>query len=145
MTTLARAAAVVAAAATFSMMPAFERAAAQTASPAIVLPDCLGKPQIKPAQIVFACGDGNFSAAKLQWTGWGATFAAARGTGSMNDCTPNCAAGHFHSAPIVVLASGRGSCPDGRPAYTTVTWAWIGKPPYVDNDPKQTFHCKPPL
>ena len=115
-------------------------AAAQTSVSA--LPDCAGKPQTRPAQVMFACGDGNFVANKLKWTGWGDTFAAATGTGSMNDCTPNCAAGHFHSAPIVVIASGRQTCPDGRAAYATLTWACIGKPLNVDADPHEKFPCK---
>ena len=34
---------------------------AQRATTTIGLPDCLGKPRIKPASVVLACGDGNFS------------------------------------------------------------------------------------
>ena len=115
------------------------------ASPVTALPDCLGKPQVRPSQVIFACGDGNFTAQKLTWTGWGEPFAAATGTGEVNDCTPNCAAGKFHTGKIVLIASGSQRCPDGRQAYATVTYAWIGKPPIATpmGDPAQRFDCGP--
>jgi hypothetical protein len=119
-----------------------------SAAPSMSLPDCVGKPQVRPAEVVFACGDGNFSARSLRWTGWGESFAAGIGLGEVNDCTPNCAAGKFHSARIVLIASGRQTCPDGRPAYRTVTYAWVGRSPFPANasgsaDPTQTFPCRP--
>jgi hypothetical protein len=95
----------------------------------IGLPDCLGKPRLKPASVVLACADGNFSVSKLAWTGWGQTFAAGRGTGSLNDCKPNCAAGHFHSYPVILLTTGRQNC-HGNPAYTSITYAFITQAPY---------------
>jgi hypothetical protein len=115
------------------------------AAPQLALPDCLGKPLVKPAQVIFACADGNFSAQSLKWTGWGESFAAATGVGEVNDCTPYCAAGKFHKARIVIIASGVQRCPDGRPAYSTVTYAWIGRPPFPPGagaaNPVQTFSC----
>ena len=118
------------------------------AAPAMSLPDCLGKPQVRPSQVIFACGDGGFSARNLQWTGWGENFAAAIGIGEVNDCTPNCAAGKFHSFRIVLIASGHQACPEGRPAYRTVTYAWVGRSPspaYAPSstDPTQGFPCRP--
>ena len=99
------------------------------AAPVMALPDCSGKLQVKPSQVIFACGDGNFFAHGLHWTSWGAGTTSATGTGQFTDCTPNCALGKAHSAPIRVIASGRQSCPGGRPAYATVTFAWIGPSP----------------
>ncbi len=99
------------------------------ASPVVALPDCTGKLQVRPSQVIFACGDGNFFAHGLSWTNWGATTTSSTGTGQFTDCTPNCAQGKAHSARIKVIASGRQSCPGGRPAYTTVTFAWIGPSP----------------
>jgi hypothetical protein len=99
------------------------------ASPVMALPDCSGKLQVRPSQVIFACGDGNFFAHGLRWTNWGASSTSATGTGQFTDCTPNCAQGKAHSAPIKVIASGRQSCPGGRPAYASVTFAWIGPSP----------------
>jgi hypothetical protein len=102
---------------------------ATRAATTIGLPDCLGKPRARPASVVLACADGNFSVAKLTWTGWGQAFAAGRGTGSLNDCKPNCAAGHFHRYPVILLATGRQPC-HGTPAYASITYAFITQAPY---------------
>ena len=102
---------------------------AHRAATTIGLPDCLGKPRVKPASVLLACGDGSFRVTTLAWTGWGQTFAAGRGIGSVNDCTPNCAAGHFHSYPVILLATGRQRC-HGNPAYNSITYAFITQAPY---------------
>ncbi|HEV7132529.1 MAG TPA: hypothetical protein VGN27_02225 [Gaiellaceae bacterium] len=94
------------------------------------LPDCLGKPQVRPAAIVLACADANFGVRKLRWTGWGAPFAAATGIAYANDCTPNCAAGHMHAYRAVLVVSGTQRCPDGKAAYSRVTVAFVGPSPY---------------
>jgi hypothetical protein len=98
-----------------------------TAAPVIVLADCQGKPQVRPTAVIFACGDGNFSAKGLAWSGWGKSTTSATGVAESNDCTPNCAQGHFHSYHIRVIVSGRSKCPSGRPAYSSVTFAWPDK------------------
>jgi hypothetical protein len=106
-----------------------------------VLPDCLGHPQVKPDTIVLACGDGNESVSGLEWTGWGSTFAAGRGTISIDDCTPNCAAGHDHFYRVVVLVSGHQTCtPGGKTAYAKVTIAFLDSKPHTTLT--QTFPCR---
>jgi hypothetical protein len=94
------------------------------------VPDCLGKPRVRPTEIVLACADANFGVRKLRWTGWGESFAAATGVAYANDCTPNCAAGHMHSYQAVVLVSGTQQCPNGTTAYNKVTVAFVGRSPY---------------
>ena len=98
-------------------------------SAVIGLPDCAGKPVVRPSSIVLACGDGNFQANHLRWTGWGESFAAAQGTASVNDCKPYCAAGHFHLYPVMLIAKGRQTC-SGRSAYSSVTYAFPAAAPY---------------
>lgn len=95
-----------------------------------VLPDCLGKPKVRPAEVVLACADANFGVRKLKWTGWGEPFAAATGVAYANDCTPNCAAGHMHTYQAVLVVSGTQQCPGGRTAYSRVTVAFVGPSPY---------------
>lgn len=63
-----------------------------------------------PSSLVLACADGNFSLANLKWTGWGKPPAKATGTVHMNDCTPTCVAGHFHSYRVQVIADKLVSC-----------------------------------
>ena len=106
-----------------------------------VLPDCLGKPQVKPDTIVLACGDGNESVSGIRWTGWGSTFAAGRGTISIDDCTPNCAAGRDHFYPVVVLLTGREPCArSAQIAYGKVTIAFLDSKPHTTLT--QAFPCR---
>jgi len=51
---------------------------------------------VKPASIMIACADANYWIAHLTWKGWGTATATAAGDVHYNDCTPYCAAGHFH-------------------------------------------------
>jgi hypothetical protein len=94
------------------------------------LPDCLGKPRVRPAEVVLACADANFGVRKLRWTGWGESFAAATGVAYANDCTPNCAGGHMHTYQAVLVASGTQRCPGGVTAYGRITVAFVGPSPY---------------
>jgi hypothetical protein len=105
-----------------------------SASPTtIALPNCLGKPEVKPKDVTLACADANFRVENLQWTGWGETFAAGMGSGTVNDCQPTCVAGHFHNYPMVVIVSGRQTCPGGQLAYAKLTYAFIGRSPFPTN------------
>jgi len=126
--------------ASLGFSPSTTVAATQTTG----LPDCQGKLLVKPASITLACGDGNFYAEKLKWTGWGEAFAAATGAGKVNDCQPNCAAGHFHSYPMLLMVAGSQMC-GGHPAYARVVYAFIGRSPYPQStkveDSTQTFPC----
>jgi hypothetical protein len=56
-------------------------------------------PSVEPAEIVLACADYNALLESLHWTSWTATSATAVGTFVYNDCTPNCADGHFRHVP----------------------------------------------
>lgn len=114
----------------------------------IALPNCLGKPNVKPKDVTLACADANFRVEKIQWTGWGESFAAGMGTANVNDCEPTCVAGHFHSYPMIVIVNGRQTCPSGQPAYAKLTYAFIGRSPFPANaqkvdDASIFFPCRP--
>ncbi|MFF4536785.1 hypothetical protein ACWD4F_30520 [Streptomyces aureus] len=68
-----------------------------------VLVDCLWHPDVRPADFILACGDGNSRLTSLHWSHWNANSAVARGVNLVNDCKPYCAAGKFHSYPVVVV------------------------------------------
>ncbi|MFF4957630.1 hypothetical protein [Streptomyces sp. NPDC001222] len=72
----------------------------QTAHPVIV--DCLWHAQVRPADFMLACGDGNSRLSSLHWSHWDPGSATASGINVVNDCNPYCAAGTFHSYPVVV-------------------------------------------
>ena len=112
----------------------------------IALPNCLGKPEVRPSSIIFSCADGYFRVENLKWTGWGEGFAAASGTAVLNDCEPYCARGHFHNYPMLVTASGRQKCPNGLAAYEKVVYAFVGRSPYPTNNAEDAvfhFPCRP--
>jgi hypothetical protein len=115
---------------------------ASGAAPTIGLPDCLGRLTVRPASVVLACADANFRLQGLQWTGWGETFAAARGTAVANDCTPNCAAGHFHAYPVLAIVSGRQSCPRGL-AYRSLVYAFPANAPFRPRTLKDATYTVP--
>ena len=112
------------------VLAALVSAAAVGGSPAQVLPNCLGKPQVRPTQVVLACADANFYVKGIRWTGWGTAVTAGVGTAHVNDCTPNCVAGHFHTYSAVLVASGRRPCTGGTTAYGKVEVAFVGPSPF---------------
>lgn len=67
-----------------------------------VLVDCLWHPEVRPTDFMLACGDGNSRLTSLRWTSWNDNSATATGFNVVNDCKPYCAAGKFHSYPVVV-------------------------------------------
>ena len=69
-------------------------------SPVIV--DCFWHTNVRPTDFMLACGDGNSRLASLHWSHWDASSARATGVNVVNDCKPYCAAGTFHSYPVVV-------------------------------------------
>ena len=93
-----------------------------TQPPITALPDCQGKLAVRPTQVVFACGDGNVYATGAVWSRWGQQFATATATLHANDCTPYCAAGHFHTSAAVLVVAGSQQCPGGRVAYRRVAY-----------------------
>ncbi len=116
------------------VVAAVAAAGASAAGHPTALPNCLGKPTVRPASVVLACADANFGLKKLSWIGWGGARAAATGTAYANDCTPNCAAGHFHDYVAVIVVDGAQKC-GGRVEYRRLTIAFAGPTPYPKAKP----------
>jgi len=119
---------------------------AGAATPARGLPDCLGKPVVRPHEVVFACADDGFGVDKLHWLTWGGAQAVGIGSAYANDCKPTCVAGHVHRYRAVLIAGGTQRCPNGAVAYKTVTYAFIGRSPFPSGssgttNPTQMFRC----
>jgi hypothetical protein len=81
-----------------------------------------------PAELVLACGDGNYYLTGLQWQAWGKGSASASGTAHLNDCNPYCAAGHFHTYPVRVVATKLGRC-GAAVYYARLELTYPGKRP----------------
>jgi hypothetical protein len=81
-----------------------------------------------PRALVLACADGNYELASLRWSSWGRATATATGIARANDCTPYCAAGHFHSYRITASAGRLTRCGRAR-FYARVTIVYPGARP----------------
>jgi hypothetical protein len=84
---------------TAKTLPASGQASATSVDAGIEVYGNCKTPSVEPAEIVLACADYNTILEALHWTSWTAASATAVGTLVYNDCTPNCAEGHFHHVP----------------------------------------------
>jgi hypothetical protein len=116
--------------------PAQAAPAHPAAAPAArtVVFDCPGQhAMVRPKSFVLACADGNAAFVKLAWSTWASGLASAQGTLVLNDCTPYCAAGHFHRYPALVVLWGSKTVRAGVHAYTELTEILTGpRPRYYD-------------
>src|SRR5690242_2708563 len=97
-----------------------------------VVSDCPGQPAlVRPRTFILTCADGNAYFGKLSWTSWTPGLASAKGTLVLNDCTPYCAAGHFHSYPAIVVLWGSTAVAGhpGERCYTKLTEILTGPRP----------------
>ncbi|HEV3292983.1 MAG TPA: hypothetical protein VG123_28745 [Streptosporangiaceae bacterium] len=76
--------------------------AAGTAHTRAVVFNCLGQPQIRPGSFVLTCADDNSYLTGLSWSRWTAGPALGKGAWHINNCTPDCAHGHFLTYPVDV-------------------------------------------
>ena len=106
--------------------------AAHAKAAAPVTLSCQDRPQARPASMVLACADGSASLTGLHWASWRGT---AQGTGTfrINDCTPICARGTFHSFPAQVTLAHPAPLPGhhGVRYYTRITVALPGRRCYT--------------
>jgi hypothetical protein len=113
-----------------------QAAPAHPAAPAsrVVVFDCPGQHAlVRPKNFVLACADGNSAFEKLAWSAWAPGLASAKGTLVQNDCTPYCAAGHFHRYPALVVLWGSKAVGSGKHAYTKLTLILTGPRPGYDD------------
>lgn len=95
-----------------------------------------------PHSLVLTCADANYELVHLSWRGWGDPVATAAGSARANDCTPNCAAGHFHSYPITARASSLRVC--GRARYyarLTINYATSLRPAGIARHDAHALGC----
>jgi hypothetical protein len=100
-----------------------------------VVISCLGRPEVSPGNFTLACGDGDDWLSGLSWTSWTPRLASGYGTQTEDDCIPYCAAGHYHSYPVLVVLWGTAAL-RGNPGtlrYTNMTLLYTGARPEVYN------------
>ena len=81
-----------------------------------------------PKTFVITCADANYELAGLHWRAWGSAKATATGSARANDCTPNCAAGHFHAYAMTAVADKLARCGKAR-YYARLTVVYAGARP----------------
>jgi len=95
----------------------------------------------QPKVLTLACADANYGLASLAWHGWGKASATATGVARANDCTPNCAAGHFHSYRVRVTATRLRACGRAR-YYARLTIAYTSaRPQGISKRDVHTLGC----
>lgn len=105
-----------------------------------VLVDCTHHGHVRPSSYVTACADANNAVTKLRWTSWRPGAAAGTGVERSNDCTPNCAAGHFHVYKVRVAVTAPKPWPghNRRHYFTRMKVVFTGAHPGPDTS--ETFH-----
>jgi hypothetical protein len=121
--------------------PAITHATVSTQAPSAKTPryvvlDCSFKPVVAPSTLIITCADAGIGVQHLHWTSWTPKLAGGYGTFWEDDCTPDCADGHFHYYPSLEVLWGNAAV-KGHPAdrrYTKLTVIFTGKtrpPVYV--------------
>ena len=98
--------------------------------PKFVLLGCNNDAEVAPSDIS-NCGDGAVGVTRLHWTSWTSHLASGYGTYFLNDCTPTCVGGHFHTYPALVALWGSARV-KGHPSerkYTQMTLIFTGTRP----------------
>src|SRR5262245_13276300 len=75
---------------------------AEGADSQLYFPSHCNDSQVKPTSIILTCADGGLQVKDITWNTWNQQGASGEGTAWANDCTPNCAQGHFHEYPATV-------------------------------------------
>jgi hypothetical protein len=113
------------------LLAAVATAGSSAAAPAPKLAGCVpGTPAtVRPKKVIVACGDANFYFTNLAWSSWNAKHAIGNGIANVNDCTPTCAAGHFHTYRATLTLTRPRSCSNGLREFTRMAWLLHASPP----------------
>jgi hypothetical protein len=122
------AAGLLAAAATVTTT-ALAGASASAVSSQVVIVNCGGHGQVRPASYDIGC-IANELLAKMSWTSWRAT-AFGHGDLKINNCIPTCAQGRFISHQVLLVAWRAKPWPHhvGREYFSRLTFIFTAKPP----------------
>jgi hypothetical protein len=111
----------------------------------VLYPSACNDPQYRPSSIVITCGDGNFYVDSIHWRSWTDGRAYGVGVGHGNDCTPDCADGHFHAYSGVVVRLDRMSycSAHGDYEFTHLRYRFTNDKPYGPRSVDGLLGCAP--
>ena len=103
---------------------------ASAGSSQVVLVNCGGVGQVRPAGYDIGCMPSNELVTGLTWTSW-RSVAFGSGTLEVNDCTPTCAQGKYIKYPILVVLwrAEPWSKHPGEQYFSRLTWIFTGNRP----------------
>ena len=103
---------------------------ASAGSSQVVLVNCGGVGQVRPAGYDIGCMPSNELVTGLTWTSW-RSVAFGSGTLEVNDCTPTCAQGTYIKYPILVVLwrAEPWSKHPGEQYFSRLTWIFTGNRP----------------
>ena len=95
------------------------------------LANCGSKPEPRPTVIVMVCYNNSITARDLKWSDWGKPVTVAIGTAIVDLCAyTDCHTGSYHSAPIVLIATGLVRCSPKVSGYSKVQYVFAGTSPF---------------
>ena len=103
---------------------------ASAGSSQVVLVNCGGVGQVRPAGYDLGCMPSNELVTGLTWTSW-RSAAFGSGTLEVNNCTPTCAQGKYIKYPILVVLwrAEPWSTHPGQKYFSRLTWIFTGNRP----------------
>ena len=103
---------------------------ASAGSSQVVLVNCGGAGQVRPAGYDIGCMPSQELVTGLTWTSW-RSVAFGSGTLEVNDCTPTCAQGTYIKYPILVVLwrAEPWSKHPGQNYFSRLTWIFTGNRP----------------
>lgn len=78
----------------------------------------------RPRRVILACADANLYVAALHYSSYGTREARASGVFHLNDCTPDCAGGHFHTYSGSIRMFDVVRCSDGRRYFAKARYSF---------------------
>ena len=103
---------------------------ASAGSSQVVLVNCSGDGQVRPAGYDPCCMPSSELVTGLKWTSW-RSVAFGSGVLKVNDCTPTCAQGKYISYPILTVLWRARPWPGhpGQEYFSRLTWIFTGNRP----------------
>lgn len=78
----------------------------------------------RPRKIILACADANLYVTGVSYSSYGGHEAKAHGLFHLNDCTPNCAGGRFHTYHGSIRLFDVVQCVDGRRYFSQARYSF---------------------
>lgn len=104
---------------------AFAGTANASSKPEVI--QCDGKGQVKPKEIILACGDGNTFVSNITWKTWKKNTATGSGTLRWNTCLPEtCSAGIVQTYKAKITLGGVASAPGETDVFSQMTLTFTG-------------------